>query len=134
MSPVSGSANSIILEIWLTASAPGDISTIMKLERTAEQLEAIGNPTRLKVYRALVRAGDAGMPVGRLQDRLGIAASTLSHHLRRLIVTGLVTQERQSTTLICRANYPAMRDLIGFLVEECCADSGCATGETSAAA
>ena len=45
----------------------------MKIERAAAQLEAIGNPTRLKVYRALVRAGDDGMPVGRLQERLGIA-------------------------------------------------------------
>jgi DNA-binding transcriptional ArsR family regulator len=78
----------------------------MQLERTAEQLEALGNATRLKVYRALVRAGDGGMPVGRLQERLGIPASTLSHHLRRLIQTGLVGKDRQATTLICRANYP----------------------------
>lgn len=105
----------------------------MQLERTAEQLEALGNATRLKVYRALVRAGDSGMPVGRLQERLGIPASTLSHHLRRLIVTGLVSQDRQATTLICRANYPAMRKLIGFLTDECCADSKCAAGESEAA-
>ena len=106
----------------------------MQLERTADQLEALGNATRLKVYRALVRAGDGGMPVGRLQDRLGIPASTLSHHLRRLIQTGLVSQDRQATTLICRAHYPAMRKLIGFLVDECCADSSCATAEKSEAA
>jgi DNA-binding transcriptional ArsR family regulator len=98
----------------------------MKLEKAAKQLEALGNPTRLQVYRALVRAGDAGCPVGRLQGRLKIAPSTLSHHLHRLILTGLVTQERQATTLICRANYPVMRDLLGFLTEECCAESGCA--------
>ncbi len=106
----------------------------MQLEKTAAQLEAIGNPTRLKVYRALVRASDAGMPVGRLQERLGIPASTLSHHLRQLVQAGLVTQDRQATSLICRANYPAMRKLIGFLVDECCADSGCAVEETSVAA
>src|SRR5215203_486896 len=56
----------------------------MKLEKAAKQLEALGNPTRLKVYRTLVRAGDAGLPVGRLQEKLKIAASTLSHHLHRL--------------------------------------------------
>jgi DNA-binding transcriptional ArsR family regulator len=106
----------------------------MQLERTAEQLEALGNATRLKVYRALVRAGDDGMPVGRLQDRLGIPASTLSHHLRRLIQTGLVGQDRQATTLICRAHYPAMRKLIGFLVDECCADGACAPQAKSEAA
>jgi DNA-binding transcriptional ArsR family regulator len=95
----------------------------MKLEKAAKQLEALGSPTRLQVYRMLVRAGDGGLPVGRLQERLGIAASTLSHHLHRLILTALVTQERQATTLICRANYPAMDTLLGFLADECCADA-----------
>src|SRR5450432_2495541 len=106
----------------------------MKIEQAAKQLEALGNRTRLRVYRALVRAGDAGLPVGRLQSKLGIAASTLSHHLHRLILTGLVTQERQMTTLICRANYPMMDSLIGFLVDECCADAGCVPGAGEAAA
>ena len=106
----------------------------MKVEKAAKQLEALGNPTRLQLYRALVRAGDEGLPVGHLQEKLRIAASTLSHHLHRLILTGLVTQERQATTLICRANYPAMDSLIGFLVDECCVDAGCAAKESDAAA
>ena len=95
----------------------------MQLERSASQLEALGNPTRLRIYRALVRAGDAGMRVGRLQDRIGVPASTLSHHLRQLVSNGLVSQERHGTVLICRANYAAMRKLIGFLADECCADA-----------
>lgn len=82
----------------------------------------------------LVRAGDGGLPVGSLQEKLGIAASTLSHHLHRLILTGLVTQERQATTLICRANYPAMDSLVGFLADECCVDAPCAASEGEAAA
>ncbi len=106
----------------------------MELEEAAVPLEALGNPTRLKVYRALVRAGDDGLPVGHLQARLGIAASTLSHHLHKLILVGLVTQERQATTLLCRANYPVMRSLLGFLVEECCAESYCATERPDEAA
>jgi DNA-binding transcriptional ArsR family regulator len=85
------------------------------------------------VYRVLVRAGHAGLPVGRLQEKLGIPASTLSHHLHRLILTSLVTQERQATTLISRANYPAMNMLLGFLADECCADAGCAAGAEAAA-
>ncbi len=97
----------------------------MTIEQAAKQLEALGNPTRLQVYRTLVRAGHAGLPVSRVQERLGIPASTLSHHLHRLILTGLVTQERQATTLICRANYPAMDALLGFMREECCAEAGC---------
>lgn len=95
----------------------------MNIEQAAAQLEALGNPTRLSLYRILVRAGEEGLPVGRIQERLGIPASTLSHHCRRLVETGLVTQERQATTLICRAHYPAMHGLIGFLADECCADA-----------
>jgi DNA-binding transcriptional ArsR family regulator len=106
----------------------------MNIEKAAKQLEALGNPTRLQVYRSLVRAGDVGLPVGGLQEKLRIAASTLSHHLHRLIVVGLVTQERQATTLICRANYPAMDKLVGFLVDECCVDAACASDKEEAAA
>lgn len=97
----------------------------MKLEIAASQLEALGNPIRLRLYRVLVRAGGEGLPVGRIQEKLGIAASTLSHHVKRLVDTGLVTQERQATTLICRAQYPAMQSLIGYLADECCADGTC---------
>src|SRR5829696_8908325 len=105
----------------------------MKLEQAAKQLEALGSPTRLEVYRILVRAGHNGLPVSRVQEKLGIPASTLSHHLHRLILTGLVTQERQATTLICRANYPAMNALLGFMREECCADERCAPGASDEA-
>ncbi len=104
----------------------------MKIEIVAKQLEALGNPTRLQVYRTLVRAGHAGLPVGRLQEKLKVPASTLSHHLRQLIVVGLVSQERQATTLISRAQYPAMNTLIGFLSDECCMDTK-ACGTKSAA-
>ncbi len=107
----------------------------MKLEKAATQLEALGNPTRLQLYRTLVRAGEEGLPVGRIQEKLDIPASTLSHHLKRLLDTGLVSQERQATTLICRANYASMNGLIGYLADECCADAeGCvATTDTEAA-
>ena len=84
----------------------------MKIDDAAARLEALGNPTRLKIYRALVRAGDNGLSVGRLQARLDVAASTLSHHLKSLMIVGLVTQERQATTLICRANYDVMNGLV----------------------
>lgn len=97
----------------------------MKLDDAAARLEALGNPTRLKIYRALVKAGENGLSVGRLQAKLDVAASTLSHHLKAMLIVGLIQQERQSTTLICRANYDVMRSLVDFLVEECCAEGGC---------
>jgi DNA-binding transcriptional ArsR family regulator len=107
----------------------------MKLDEAAAHLEALGNPTRLKIYRALVRAGEgeAGMPVGKLQDRLKIAPSTLSHHIKTLVTVGLVAQVREATTLVCHANYSIMRDLVDFLVAECCADE-VACKETKTAA
>jgi ArsR family transcriptional regulator, arsenate/arsenite/antimonite-responsive transcriptional repressor len=94
----------------------------VKLEKASGQLEALGNPVRLKIYRLLVRAGAEGIAVGAVQEKLGVAASTLSHHVKRLVETGLVTQERQATTLLCRAHFPAMNALIGYLSDECCAD------------
>jgi DNA-binding transcriptional ArsR family regulator len=97
----------------------------MKLQQAALQLEALGNPTRLNIYRILVRAGAEGLPVGSIQDKLGIPASTLSHHCKRLLDTGLLSQERHATTLICRAQYPAMQALLGYLADECCADGTC---------
>jgi DNA-binding transcriptional ArsR family regulator len=95
----------------------------MKLDAAAAHLEALGNPTRLKIYRALVRAGDAGMAVGRLQEKLKIAPSTLSHHIKTLMMVGLINQVRDATTLVCHANYDVMRGLVDFLVAECCADA-----------
>ncbi len=106
----------------------------MNIEQAAKQLEALGNPTRLQVYRTLVRAGHNGLPVSGVQERLSIPASTLSHHLHRLILTGLVTQERQATTLICRAHYPAMDALLGFMRDECCADERCEPASSEQAA
>src|SRR3954468_9535734 len=101
----------------------------MKLELAARQLESLGSPVRLKLYRALVRAGEDGLPVGSLQAKLGMAASTLSHHVRHLKDAGLISQERQATTLLCRASYPAMNALVGYLVDECCMDAACGSGK-----
>ena len=75
---------------------------------------------------------DHGLACGVLQEKVGLAASTLSHHIRRLREAELVSQERQATTLICRANYPAMTKLIGYLVDECCTDAGCQSGQKAA--
>lgn len=95
----------------------------MNLDDAAARLEALGNPTRLRIYRALIRAGHGGLTVGKLQAKLDVAPSTLSHHLKCLLIVGLITQERQVTSLICRAKYDAMNALVAFLVAECCSES-----------
>ncbi|WP_158966800.1 ArsR/SmtB family transcription factor [Chachezhania sediminis] len=95
----------------------------MDTDLAAQQLEALGHPVRLQIYRILVRAGPSGLPVGQLQDRLAMPASSLSHHVKRLVRCGLIRQERDGTTLNCHAEYDAMNALLGFLADECCADA-----------
>lgn len=94
----------------------------MDIELSASRLEALGNPTRLRLYRLLVRAGEPGLAMGQIQERLGIPASTLSHHCRALVTVGLVHQERSGTSLICRTDYAVMRGLLDDLEVECCGD------------
>jgi len=95
----------------------------MDIDVAASCLAALGNPTRLRIYRLLVRAGQAGMAMGKIQEKLGIPGSTLSHHCRTLVVVGLIQQDRVGTSLICRTNYPVMRGLIDDLAAECCTDA-----------
>ena len=94
----------------------------MKVDDVAARLEALGNPTRLEIVRVLVRTGTDGLPVGKLRARIDIAASTLSHHLTKLVTVGLVSQERQGTTLICRAEFKTMQDIADYLIAECCVE------------
>ena len=95
----------------------------MRVNDAAARLEALGNPTRLKIFRTLVRAGRQGLPVGDVQERMVIAPSTLSHHLKALVTVGLVKQVRASTSLRCHANYECMRSLVEFLASECCVEA-----------
>jgi DNA-binding transcriptional ArsR family regulator len=97
----------------------------MNLEDAAKQLEALGNPTRLAIYRFLIGFGHQGIPVGRIRKKLDIPASTLSHHIAKLVHAGLVTQERDSRSLYCRADMKNMDALMTFLVRNCCAEESC---------
>lgn len=97
-----------------------------QLQTTADAMEALGNETRLAVFTQLVPAGRGGLTVGEIQARLGVPASTLSHHLARLIQVDLVRQERQGRKLICRANYQRMDGVLRFLARNCCAADGIA--------
>ena len=96
----------------------------MKLDDAAAHLEALGNPTRLKIYRALVRAGRRGLagrpPAGQAEDR---AIHPVPSHQDVGGGRVSITQVREATTLICHANYDVMRGLVDFLVAECCADA-----------
>ena len=94
----------------------------MKLETAALILSKIGNPTRLKIVRMLVRAGDQGMPVGAIQKRLNIPGSTLTHHISHLKNAGIIRQERHQATLFCVMEYDRLSRLVDYLTKECCVD------------
>ena len=91
--------------------------------RAADQLAALGNETRLRLFRQLVRTGPEGLSVSALQDRLAIPASTLAHHLGALVSAGLVRQSRHGREVRSVLDYEVVSGLIGYLTEACCAES-----------
>lgn len=94
----------------------------MELNDVADTLKELGHPTRLSIYKQLVRAGHGGLPVGELQKKLDIPNSTLSHHIAALVSVGLVHQQREGRTLFCLPQYDVLKGIVAFLIEECCAD------------
>ncbi|HVY47952.1 MAG TPA: metalloregulator ArsR/SmtB family transcription factor [Minicystis sp.] len=90
------------------------------LERHAEQLAALGHPVRLRVLRFVVQAGDGGAAAGDIQAHVDMPASTLSHHLKRLVDAGLVTTRTEGTFHYYAAEYAALRRLTDYLWEDCC--------------
>ena len=87
----------------------------------ASLLNQLGNETRLKIVRELVRAGRTGMAVGEIQRKLEIPNSTLSHHINHLRSVGLIRQKREKTVLRCFVEYDKIEQIVKFLTEECCA-------------
>ena len=97
---------------------------------TATQaLAALGQETRLSVFRLLVRAGHGGKLAGYIAEALSLPGATLSFHLKALAAAGLVSSEQSGRTIRYRADLAAMDALVGYLTENCCADDGtpCAT-------
>ena len=86
----------------------------------ADMFAALGAEPRLRILRALLAAHPDGMVVGEIQEELGIAASTLSHHLEKLKNEDLIAVQRESTFLRYTANTTVLQDLLGFLYAECC--------------
>jgi ArsR family transcriptional regulator, arsenate/arsenite/antimonite-responsive transcriptional repressor len=88
--------------------------------RCARRFAALGQPVRLEVVRHLLRAHPEGLVAGDLQRAVDVPASTLSHHLDALARVDLVEQERQGRFLRYRISEGTLRDLVAFLLEECC--------------
>lgn len=90
-------------------------------QQAADALAALGNRTRLRIFKALVRAGRDGANVGAIQRLLGVPATTLAHHLNTLARAGLVAQERRRREVICTARFKAVNDVLAYVKAECCA-------------
>lgn len=88
--------------------------------QVAEALSALGHEARLAVFRLLVKAGPEGLLVGEISDHLGIAPSTLSHHLKALVGAKLVIQEKRGREVVNLPNFKMMRATMSFLTDQCC--------------
>ena len=95
----------------------------MDVNTALQALTALSHETRLWVFRLLVQAGPNGLPAGEIADSLSSRQNTVSSHLRLLHAAGLVDAERQGRQVIYRASYDRVRELVLFLVADCCAGS-----------
>lgn len=94
-------------------------------EQAVSALAALAHTQRLRMFRALVVAGPAGITPSVLADQLGLARNTLSFHLKELSHASLVTIEQQGRNLIYRADFTRMDGLLGYLTEHCCEGGIC---------
>jgi len=91
-----------------------------RLERHAEQLAALGHPIRLAVLRLVVQGGPDGTSAGDIQAHLDMPASTLSHHLKRLVDAELLSAREEGTYNYYAPEFRALRGLTDYLWEDCC--------------
>jgi ArsR family transcriptional regulator, arsenate/arsenite/antimonite-responsive transcriptional repressor len=96
----------------------------MKTPQIIEALGALAHEHRLAIFRLLVERGPEGLPAGRIADRVGLVPSSLTFHLQNLQRAGLIAQRRESRQLFYSADFTAMNALVGYLTENCCAESG----------
>jgi ArsR family transcriptional regulator, arsenate/arsenite/antimonite-responsive transcriptional repressor len=99
---------------------------IMKAKDIIGALGALAHAHRLAIFRLLVQRGPAGLPAGRIAERVGLVPSSLTFHLQNLQRGGLITQHREGRQLIYAADFKTMASLVGYLTDNCCAESGAA--------
>lgn len=105
--------------------------SIMNMRSAIAALSALAHESRLMIFRALVQAGEAGLPAGKISEMLQIAPSSLSFHLKELAYADLVTATQQGRFVIYVANYPTMNCLLAYLTENCCAGVSCVSATST---
>ena len=104
---------------------------VMQSPVAIDALGALAQEHRLALFRLLVQAGQGGRSAGSLAEALAVPNSSLSFHLAHLNRAGLIMQRRAGRSLIYSANYAAMNDLVGYLMENCCGGADCSPAATA---
>lgn len=97
----------------------------MKNSEAIKVFLALGQESRLNVYRLIVQKGDQGLMPSQIHEMLGIPNATLSFHLKELYQASLIAVERQGRNLIYRPNASLVQDLSAFLLDNCCGGKSC---------
>ncbi len=92
----------------------------MDIIKAQDMFAALSQSTRLRVLKYLIHAGPDGIPAGVIAERFKSRQNTMSTNLRLLQHAGLVTTERDGRHILYKADYEAVRGLIGFLMSDCC--------------
>lgn len=97
----------------------------MDNRQAVDKLAALAQETRLRIFRLLVEAGEAGLNAGAIAEALELAPATLSFHVAQLTRAGLVVARQESRFIYYSVNYGDMDDLIAYLVHDCCQGGAC---------
>ena len=92
----------------------------MDISTTVKALSALAQESRLNAFRLLVRSGCEGLAAGEIARQLSIPHNTLSSHLSILSNAGLIESHRESRSIIYHINFNGTRELLSFLMEDCC--------------
>ena len=97
-----------------------DISRYTDTAHALTAFDALSQPTRLAIFRRLIKVGPAGLPAGEIAEAVNGRQNTISSHLAALARSGLIAAEREGRTIRYSANYKAAGDLVAFVLEDCC--------------
>ncbi|OJU09026.1 MAG: transcriptional regulator [Caulobacterales bacterium 68-7] len=92
----------------------------METKKAVNMLSALGHEGRLAIFRLLVQAGPEGVAAGEIARALEVFPNTLSANLRVLSHAGLIASRREGRSIIYAADYGAMSNMLGFMMEDCC--------------
>ncbi len=98
----------------------------MKSTRAVQALASLAHEYRLEIYRLLIRQGPRGLPAAAVGEAIGLVPSSLTFHLQGMLRAGWVKRTRIGRQLFYSADFNVMTDLVGYLTDECCVESGCA--------